>query len=291
MRTPANSFLTNCRIPVAALCLSFIAHSPSLALDPSRVLTQYVQTIWRMEEGLPHNTVRATLQARDGYLWLGTYGGLVRFDGVRFRVFDNRNSGLRDNEIRALAEDHDGVLWVGTTAGGLHRLRGDRLEPFDEGIKHQTINALQVTPDGALWIGTSGGLYRLQRGVKTHIAEAEGLDNPFVASLAMGDNESWVGTSSGLFRWAGGRAERYDVPGFDAPNLRALFKDRSGRLWVGVDQKVLEIRPDPSGHRVSVIRSSVDRHLRRGFVSAGGRTPRAFLNRPGVSRSPSLGHD
>src|SRR5262245_64961112 len=118
-----------------------------------------------MEEGLPHNTIRAVRQTRDGYLWLGTYGGLVRFDGVRFQVFDNRNSGLRDNEVRSLAEDATGTLWVGTTTGGLHRLVGGRLEPVDKaGIGERTINVLRQLPDGTMWIGTGAGGYVMRDG-------------------------------------------------------------------------------------------------------------------------------
>ena len=138
-RTPTGA------ISVLTVLLCLLGASKAAALDPTRKLTQYVQVRWRMEEGLPHNTVRAVIQSRDGYIWLGTYGGLVRFDGVRFRVFDNLNSGLRDNEVRSLAEGPDGAIWVGTTAGGLHRLVGDRLEPFDQGIEHRTINALLLS--------------------------------------------------------------------------------------------------------------------------------------------------
>ena len=127
-----------CLLPILA---ALVFTQQAIALDPSRALTQYVQSAWRMEQGLPHNTVRAIVQTRDGYIWLGTYAGLARFDGVRFVVYNDRNSGLLHNEIRSLVEDHDGVLWVGTTAGGLHRLVDGSLKPFDRDISHRTINA------------------------------------------------------------------------------------------------------------------------------------------------------
>ena len=145
-------------VAVAAVGLPRVAS----ALDPARSISQYVQNVWRVEEGLPHNTVRALKQTRDGYLWLGTFGGLARFDGVRFRVFDNRNSVLTNNEIRALHEDAKGVLWVGTTAGGLYRLENGELSRDETPIESKTINAILSTHDGALLLGTGGGLYRLR---------------------------------------------------------------------------------------------------------------------------------
>ena len=75
---------------------------------------------WQTEEGLPQNSVTCLLQSREGYIWFGTYAGLVRFDGVRFLVFDSeRFPGLADNRITALFEDRQGVLWIGHEAGNV----------------------------------------------------------------------------------------------------------------------------------------------------------------------------
>jgi ligand-binding sensor domain-containing protein len=88
--------------------------------------TRYRFNVWTTENGLPQNSVRAILQTRDGYLWLATLDGLVRFDGVRFTIFNTMNSsGLKSNRIARLFEDDDGTLWVGTEDGGIALL--DRL--------------------------------------------------------------------------------------------------------------------------------------------------------------------
>jgi ligand-binding sensor domain-containing protein len=83
-RSPA--FLTG-----TALAATLLFSSPAAALDPEKFITQYTHQAWRTEEGLPQNSVQAIAQTRDGYLWLGTQEGLVRFDGVRFAVFDQKN--------------------------------------------------------------------------------------------------------------------------------------------------------------------------------------------------------
>src|SRR5689334_676736 len=87
------------------------------SLDISR---EYSHRIWRVQDGLPQNRIQAISQTDDGYLWIGTSGGLVRFDGAHFFVFDRSNTpALRDDSILALAPSRDGSLWVGTEGGWL----------------------------------------------------------------------------------------------------------------------------------------------------------------------------
>lgn len=229
--------------------------APAEALDPERRPTQYVQRVWRMEQGLPHDSVRAVLQTRDGYLWLGTYAGLARFDGVRFVVWDNRNSGLRHNEVRALAEWPAGVLWIGTTAGGLHRLIDDRLEPF-EGIGDRTIEALEVVASDRLAVGTSAGLHWIEP--DRSVTRAEELAGTAIRDLLWDGSDLWAATDRGLFH--GGRA------GFEAVDVRegrgaahALGRTRDGRLWVGHGPLLVGFEPaeGDSGTRPSLVESEV----------------------------------
>jgi len=72
-----------------------------------------VRPPWLTEDGLPRSSVHAILQSRDGFLWVGTEEGLVRFDGAGFRVYDTSNTpGPRNDQIWALAEDRGGTLWI-----------------------------------------------------------------------------------------------------------------------------------------------------------------------------------
>src|SRR5688572_4071457 len=81
----------------------------------------YVES-WTTENGLPHNIVGALQQTRDGYIWIATSDGLVRFDGVRFTVFNRGNSpGLRSNRFTSLYEAADGAIWAGTEGSGVTR--------------------------------------------------------------------------------------------------------------------------------------------------------------------------
>ncbi len=91
---------------------------PGLALEPSTPLANYGRQAWVMENGLPQNTVQALVQTRNGFVWLGTEVGLVRFDGNSFAVFDkNSTPALPGNDVRCLLETRDGALWIGTSEG------------------------------------------------------------------------------------------------------------------------------------------------------------------------------
>ena len=85
---------------------------------------------WREGEGLPQSRIRAIVQTRDGYLWLGTDSGLVRFNGSSFTAFNVDTGSLRDNEVWAIQEDDEGGLWIGTYGGGLTLLKDGKFKTF-----------------------------------------------------------------------------------------------------------------------------------------------------------------
>ena len=97
---------------------------PAWNLNANYAITQYMQDVWQTDQGLPQNTVFALVQTPDGYLWLATQGGVVRFDGVRFVTFDVRNEPeIKSDWIDALLADREGTLWIGSYGGGLTSLR------------------------------------------------------------------------------------------------------------------------------------------------------------------------
>src|SRR5262249_30712372 len=110
----------------AAVALTFL-----LLIAVSTAHAQYSIDTWTAENGLPQNTVRAILQTRDGYLWLGTQDGLVRFDGVRFVTFNTTNTkGISSNRITCLFEDAAGALWIGTEDGGMIKYKDRTFTSF-----------------------------------------------------------------------------------------------------------------------------------------------------------------
>ena len=118
--------------------------------------------VWTVQDGLPQSSVNDIQQTRDGYLWLATYGGLVRFDGVRFVVFDRATPGVRSLRILALHEDSAGTLWAGTDDGMLLRYRDGRFTTFDRSNGFDAPNVLRIDEDenGVLWVTSVGRVTR-----------------------------------------------------------------------------------------------------------------------------------
>src|SRR5215467_3372591 len=99
--------------------------------DPPGRPPGYVSRVWRTQDGLPENRIRAIAQTPDGYLWIGTSSGLARFDGVRFLVLSRFNTpSMRDDNIRALAVARDGGLWAATDGGGVLHYRNGVFRSF-----------------------------------------------------------------------------------------------------------------------------------------------------------------
>src|SRR5436305_1878967 len=99
--------------------LPLTAGRAKASLDPAKALTQYIHQSWQAETGLPQSSVLSIAQTAEGYIWLGTEEGLASFDGVRFNVYEKRNTPeLPSNTVTALLVDHQQNLWIGTQADG-----------------------------------------------------------------------------------------------------------------------------------------------------------------------------
>ncbi len=133
------------------------------AVEPTTPLGELSRQVWVLENGLPQNSIQALVQTRDGFLWLGTEAGLVRFDGVGFQVFDHSSKPpLPGDDIRCLQETRDGTLWIGTSEG-LERWKNGTSVTFStrDGLPGDGITALAEGENGSLWVQTEQGLARM----------------------------------------------------------------------------------------------------------------------------------
>ncbi len=220
--------------------LALLGASPLLALDPRRPPNRYGHDVWLTRDGLPQEFVQAVTQTSDGYLWIGTLGGLVRFDGVRFTAFDTGNAGLKDARITALSAGRAGGLWIGTGAGGVSRLDrgaiqvlGSEAEAADRSLKY--VRSLYEATDGRLWVGTSGGGVRCFRdGRRVRAEEPTSPGHTITAILQDRRGTFWFGTTEGLATWQDARLVRYTVrEGLPHPYVYSIFEDHTGAVWVG----------------------------------------------------------
>ena len=229
----------NLRFAIWPLAALFSAHAAT-TLNPRKSIAQFHHQVWRTDEGVPHHNVTSVVHSRDGYLWLGTELGLARFDGLRFKVFDQNNtSALGSNLIYSLVEDRQGRLWIGTS-GGLACLEDGRFHGYTtrNGLSNDVVLSLYEDRSGTLWIGTlGGGINSFRNGRFRAYTTKDGLPDDAVYAIAEDRNGGlWVGTHGGLCRMAGKRFEVYTTEaGLPNNYIRCLLDDRQGTLWIGTN--------------------------------------------------------
>lgn len=207
-------------------------------LDAGRAVTQFILDNWQITDGLPANTVQSVTQTSDGYIWIGTQEGLVRFNGVYFKVYNRHNTPqIKSDWITTLYSDKEGGLWIGTLKGGLVRRRAGRFSCLStrEGLPSHSIHALYQDRQSRLWIGTEAGLACFQNGRLSSCTGAAGLSGLTVWTLC-GDRRGslWCGTNSGLWRLQGeGKSNFSEVKSFSNLTITSIYEDRQGVLWVG----------------------------------------------------------
>lgn len=207
------------------------------ALDPARPLSALLLDSWSTREGLPQSSVNALVQDADGYLWIGTQDGLVRFDGTTFTAYGVGGAPpLPSGYVGSLAVDGR-TLWIGTEAG-LVRYRSGAFAtvPAAAPLAAVRIRALHLDVGGGLWVGTSAGLATLRddRLVEVQLA---GHDAVHVTALWLGgDGALWIGTArDGLLRLErGGALTRWTTAdGLAADRVTALAGAADKGVWVG----------------------------------------------------------
>src|SRR5262245_20872230 len=223
----------------AAVCgrngFALICLLPTLVLSilSSEAFAQYRFDHWTADNGLPQNSIHAIRQTRDGYLWLATSDGLVRFDGVRFTVFNKSNSpGITSNRFNCLYEDRQGDLWVGTDDGGLTRLHQGVFTTYtiEHGLTSNLIRGVTGDESGNLWVLSLDRIARWQAGrflptapkKFTFGTEAFGSFGGF-----------WDVDQTNLYRFAHERLTTWTrQSGLPSLDIYAVAEDREGNVWV-----------------------------------------------------------
>ncbi len=212
----------------------------AMALDPQRSLEHYGHQAWRTDSGLPQNTVHAILQTRDGYLWLGTDGGLVRFDGIDFATFDSENTPpFASDTVYDLLQDAAGTLWISTAAGLLsYRDGGFHAYTTAQGLPAANVWFAYEDSRRRLWAITSAGPAFFNGTTFSPIAGAEVAAPLNRRALAEdGQGSLWLGGSSGVFaidiNQATPRLAQHLLGGIE---VDAVERDPRGGLWIGTSE-------------------------------------------------------
>ncbi len=218
---------------------------PALA-SPTRLPTLGIET-WTSNEGLPQNSIQAILQDKDGYIWLGTQAGLVRFDGVAFTTFGSSNTPeFTHDDIQDLVQTDDGTLWIATYGGGLVKYRNHEFSRLDvPGLLDDktAVRALDIGIHGELLIGTfDKGLFIWDGNRLDKVDIPRGMISAQIKDLIeMPDGKIWVSTNKGLFSSKDDRWSKIALPCGQTHSTGAMYLDEDGSLWVGAPDGLIHM--------------------------------------------------
>ena len=248
------------------------------ALDPNRLPSQYVREQWTTETGFPGGAVNGIAQTADGYLWIGTDRGLIRFDGFNFRPVSFTSIAAASNvPILQLLTDAGGKLWIRPQGAYLVRQKDRKFESVRYGLPAITalskdnhggvlvsdieqgtfrftaddvqklgpssppVISMAETADGKVWLGTLGdGLFFLTGGRATNVNA--GLPDRKINSLLPIGEELWVGTDTGLYHGNGNGFRRLELPSFlGNVQVLSILRDHDSNIWLGTTRGLLRI--------------------------------------------------
>ncbi|RPI25684.1 MAG: hypothetical protein EHM61_13770 [Acidobacteria bacterium] len=230
--------------PVLAVLLQF---SLAFGLDPGRSIRQYKLDLWSSEEILPALSIQCLAQSRDGYLWLGTPEGAVRFDGVRFTCFSGMtNEVFSPDDVTAMLPLSGGAIWLGTWGGGIFESNDGKLKSIadEKMLGDGRIKSLFQDREGRIWVGTPNGLHCLEAGRWSEPDKNWGSSRLNVGTvLQRRDGSLWFGTTQGVARLEADHLRWYGTAdGLPGASVRALVEDKTGTLWIGTSNGLCRLR-------------------------------------------------
>src|SRR5215813_10349686 len=226
---------------------------------------------WTAEEGLPQGSVRDIAQTPDGYLWLATFDGLVRFDGIRMVVYSRSEyPEMTSNRLVTLFVDRAGTLWAGTEDGGLLEKQGEtfRVHGPESGLPHRQVSEIAHDDAGVLWANTPSGTVLLQDGhwVPPDPARPRPASWRSIGDFPRPETPAGMRQEQRDAVWARGAGGRIwllqdgvlhvrendtwrtaasPVPAVALPHTRRLFEDAEGTLWIGSETGLVQAVPTP----------------------------------------------
>lgn len=201
---------------------------------------------WTLEDGLPVNTVNKVAQDEKGYLWLTTYDGLVRFDGLNFKVFNFSNTpAMPFNRTTQIYIQENGIMWVSLEHGGVIRRKGGRFKYFgiEEGLPNSDITKIFEDDYGRVLFVTLDGLYAFEGNKFSKFYEGKNLEQNQITRTFNDpvDGSVWLTTHDGLIHVVDTLATVFNVSDDISENLvRSMVRDEDGTLLVGSNNGIYE---------------------------------------------------
>ena len=209
-------------------------------------MNQFVSRVWTSTDGLPGNTITSVLQDNEGYIYIGMYEGLIRFDGIEFLTINrDLDPKYKLYSARSLFQDSYGNLWVGANDEGAVCIRPDgEVESYtvDAGLPNNSVRAIAEDFDHNIWIGTSDGVVYITP--DREILKPNGLeqyDAEHILVLRMYCDTAgriWCVTEkqNGVYCYSNNKFERYNrITKIKNPVVSCVSQDSSGAFWFGIE--------------------------------------------------------
>jgi ligand-binding sensor domain-containing protein/signal transduction histidine kinase len=249
------TFMT--RILSIAVCLAVLtASAQSQHSTPLPSFSSYVITNFTADNGLPQNTVDLVTQTADGYIWIGTYAGLARYDGIKFIHFNRSiTPAFKINHVTTLIEDKTGTVWIGTNGGGMLRYADhtfSSISDLDGGGK-EFIRTLLYDGNDNILVGTErGGILKLASDEEGNILSVTpfttaDLPESFLLRSIVRDklNRILIATDIGLIIIENGRSHTLTTEnGLPNNSISTLTVDQNGIIWAGTPTGLARIQND-----------------------------------------------
>ena len=221
------------------------------ALDPGKPVDQYLVDQWETSAGIPSNTILSINQTPDGYLWIATTKGLVRFDGIEFSIISFAEAGGTESQENPIPEtlfvDRHGTLWIGSSAGltSFHQQTGQFYTYTPAcGISKDRIRRIKDDIRGDLWISFfTSYVNRFSAGKFTPFNAVHGLKGNKINAIVECQNGNLLFGSreNGVFIYREGKFLKYPVPGLEHLHLIDMVEDKQGSLWIGTNNGLFRV--------------------------------------------------
>ncbi len=221
--------------------------------------------VWRMADGLPSDSVTAIIQTSDGFIWVGTDAGLVRFDGVKFTPIHLIGSTTNNPHITALCEDLGGHLWIGTQQNGLFELAEGETRHFtkNQGLLDDGLTSLAADTHGWVWIGSKFGLNLWDGKNFESFTVRDGLPDADVSGVNVARSGTvWITTRKGMCRFMNNHIVPYEFQTESQgrrPEYLGIYEDQRGNLWAYGDTYLINLAADKRFNYFRSSESSLDR--------------------------------
>jgi signal transduction histidine kinase/ligand-binding sensor domain-containing protein len=242
------------------ICCGLLLRAVS-ASPPEQALSEYQKHEWHVEDGLPQGNIRTIAQKPDGALLIGTGGGMVSFDGLRFTAVQVDGQDENATEpVNALLYARNGDLWIGTDDRGVIHRTGQRSLEVSEtaGLSQERVRALHQDRTGVIWVATQNGVERIvsdSSGDRVECLPALGIvpgdiTSPFAEDGAGG---MLIVTAKGLFAWHGGSGRQLPIQNAASGAPTAVYRDPKHHIWVGTERGVVSVAQSGAGFSMNTI--------------------------------------